>query len=551
MGVVLGLLALAAVYLAAHRIYQVDEAQNLFMARVLGTHQTGTYFSIALLWMLGPLASLGAAATESAQLFFAARMVFWGVFVINVTLLALSTGVRLRSQRGLVALLGAATLAPLWDSGFEIRHDNLILMGLLLMWWLGRVQLRGRWSYAGLGLLTITMVFVAFKSFVYVVPMATGFLLFPPPGHGEGRLRLGVAWIVGACVGFLLVVLAYKVSGQWAVFLSGFQGGLHARDGGSRFGAWLALGRLPGQIPLVLSLATGGLCAAGWAIWKQGRKALGWAGLLPEAILCLGAFGALLINPTPFPYNLVNLVPFLYLLAFRFAAEWSEKAPATPQTTALVAGVLCFAHVVPFGMATWRHTDWTNARQETLMWTAEALTDPLQDPVYDAIGMVPTRPTIGYNWYLHSLNIQAFVEGRLPAVSHMLQAKPAAVFIPSYRTDWLPESERQFIRSRYLPLADDLWVLGAALPVGGGPYAVVHAGRYEVAGVYQGHLEPLTSARVDGVEVRGKAIQLSVGSHQITCPVNVRPLVVWVGPHLNRIPQLAPGNHLHLFVNWY
>jgi hypothetical protein len=478
-------------------------------------------------------------------------MVFCGVFMVNVTLLALSTGVRLRSRRGLVALLGAATLAPLWDYGFEIRHDNFLLMGLLLMWWLGRVHLRGRWSYVGMGLLTVLLVFVAFKSFVYVIPMAAGFLLFPPPGHSEGRRQLGAAWLAGVCLGALLVVLAYKVTGQWAVFLSGFQGGLHTRDGGARFGAWLALGRLPGQIPLVLGLAAGGVCTVGWAIWKQGRKALGWAGLLPEAILCLGALGALLINPTPFPYNLVNFVPFLYLLAFRFATEWTEKAQATPQKTALVAGVLCFSHVVPFGMATWRHTDWTNTRQETLMRIAEALTDPVKDPVYDAIGMVPTRPTIGYTWYLHSLNIQAFAEGRLPAVSHMLQAKPAAVFIPSYRTDWLPELEQQFIRSRYLPLADDLWVLGAVLPVGGGPYEVVHEGRYEVAGVNQGHLEPLTSARVDGVEVRGKAIQLSVGPHKITCPVNVRPLVVWVGPHLNRIPQLAPGSHLHLFVNWY
>lgn len=136
----LGLLAAFALWLAVTRIYQVDEAQNLYMAKVIAMDQTGTYFSNALLWMLGPLSWLIRSVEDSASLFLAGRLLFLGLFCLNIWLLALATGVPLRSTAGRVALLGAATLVPLWDYGFEIRHDNLILTGLLLIWWLGRAR---------------------------------------------------------------------------------------------------------------------------------------------------------------------------------------------------------------------------------------------------------------------------------------------------------------------------------------------------------------------------------------------------------------------------
>ncbi|MBP1771699.1 MAG: hypothetical protein H6P99_862 [Holophagaceae bacterium] len=546
------LLIVFACYLSIYRIYQVDEAQNLFMIRVLGTHQTGTYFSNALLWMLGPFAWGAASASTSAGLFLAGRLVFMGVFLFNLLLLAVNSGVRLRSERGLAALLGAASLAPLWDYGFEVRHDNLILSGLLLMWWLGRTRPRGRWSYTALGFLGVTLLFVAFKSFAYVVPLTLAFLLFPPPGHGRGRLALAAAWLAGASVAGLTAFIAYQSSGLWPVFLAGLQGGKQVSEGASRFGAMVALGRLPGQTPLLLGLAAAGLLSAGWTGLKQGWEAATWEGLLPEALLCLGAFGVLLVNPTPFPYNLVNLVPFLFLLAFRFAASCWDAESFDPRSVTLAAGVLVFTHFLPFGLATWRHLDLTNDRQETLMRTAESMTDPAKDPVYDAIGMVPTRPTIGFHWYLHSLNIQAFLTGNRPSVPQMLTARPATVLIPSYRTEWLPETDRRFFQSRYVPLADDFWVLGAVLPPGGGSYEVVHPGRYFVAAVHSGGKnEPLAPVFLDGLTLKGEAVPLSLGTHAISCAPGTRPMVVWLGPRLNQVPNLGRGDHLRLFVNWY
>jgi hypothetical protein len=541
-----------ALYLAVCRIYQVDEAQNLFMARVVATGQTGAYFSNALLWMLGPLSWLARWAPDSASLFLGGRLVFLGIFFVNIFLLALNTGVCLRSEAGLVALLGAATLAPIWDYGFEVRHDNLILTGLLLLWWLGRVRPRGRGSYAGIGFLAVLLVFVAFKAFAYVVPLSLAFLAFPPPGHGEGRLRLLVAWGFGAGLAGLLVVVAYWGSGMGPVFLAGFHGGMGAAETGSRFGSWMALGRLLTQTPLLLGLSLGALAGLVFSFHRGGRTAvLGWEGSLPEALLLLGALGVLLINPTPFPYNLVNLVPFAYLLAFRSAAPHLEAVGSRSGAQALVFGVVLSCHFIPFWSATWRHLGWTNDRQELLMRTAESLTDPAKDRVYDAIGMVPSRGSIGFHWYLHSLNLRTFMDGEVASVPQMLAAQPAAVIIPSYRTDWLPDSDHRFIASRYVPLADDFWVLGQILPEGGGSYEVVHAGRYQVLGLKLGSVGPLPSGSLDDQALPHGPVSLGLGLRRIACPPGYQPVVVWVGPRLDDVPQIGPGDHRRLFVNWY
>jgi len=185
------------------------------------------------------------------------------------------------------------------------------------------------------------------------------------------------------------------------------------------------------------------------------------------------------------------------------------------------------------------------------MRIAESLTDPAKDPVYDAIGMVPTRRSIHFQWFLHSLNIQSILNGEKTSVSQMLGTHPAPVLIPSYRTDWLPEDDWKFIRSRYVPLADDFWVLGQILPTGGGRYLVVHPGRYMTLGRQGTRLGPLPSGLLDGHPLEGEITELRIGSHELICQPDIQPVVVWVGPHAEGLPGLGPGNHLRLFVNWY
>src|SRR5258708_40239726 len=101
------LLALAVLvwfssHLAALRIYQVDECQNLYMARILATGHASEFFTDGSLFLLGPLSWMAQSATRSAEFFSSARLLFLGVFWLNLCLLASVASGRLCSSRGLI-----------------------------------------------------------------------------------------------------------------------------------------------------------------------------------------------------------------------------------------------------------------------------------------------------------------------------------------------------------------------------------------------------------------------------------------------------------------
>jgi len=543
-------LIICSLYLARNRIYQVDECQNLFMARVIGTGQSNNYFTSASLWLIGPLAWLAGSAEKSGELFSWARLIFLGVFWLNILLIALATGIRIRSPKGCFILFMAASLAPLWDYGFEIRHDNLILMGLLLMWWMGRTSPRGNTSYFILGLLTIVLPFVAFKSLAYVIPLSLFFLILPPPAHKLSRKRLSASWFMGVVVAFVLCLLIYTFSGLWGVYLSAIRG-VNATPVDKIYNPWITLMRPFTQTPLLFGLTAVALWRLGRNLRYGLRAAFEWENHSPECVLFLIALGVLFINPTPFPYNLVNLVPFAFILSYRFLAPLTVRFMDKPRAQALCLTAILLIHLVPFVNATRRHVDWSNRRQRVLMSSAEALTDPVRDPVYDAIGMVPTRRSVGFYWYLHSLNIQSFAENKIPSVPQMLDANPPAVFIPSYRTDWLSNVEMEFIKKRYIPLSDDFWVLGQILPIGGGSFDVVHSGRYQLFGLHNGKRQPIQNAKMDRQALASSVVELGRGRHNLESNSDFPPAVVWIGPALEHLPDLGTGNHNGLFVNWY
>src|SRR5215469_15629079 len=257
------LLALVAcsVYLSLTRIYQVDECMNVYMARILSTGQASQFFTNASLFLLGPLSWITRHATSSVTVFSQARVMFLFVFWLNLWLMASIVGGRIASLRWLTALLAAATLAPLWDYGFEIRHDNLVVCGVLLIWWTIRVKPLGLVSYVVTGAITIALLFVAVKSVVYVLPLSCAVLVFPPPAHKQPRLKLIAAWFGGAVLAAVIVRICYGTSGAWDTYLAVFRGvakfSAASNSGGSstRFWPWnITLSRLLYQTPLLLAL---------------------------------------------------------------------------------------------------------------------------------------------------------------------------------------------------------------------------------------------------------------------------------------------------------
>jgi hypothetical protein len=548
----LALLFGTSIYLAVNRILQVDEAQQVFQSSILARGWAKEFYTYAPLHHLGPMAWISGHAGSSEAIFIEERLLFLLVFWINLLLLGRICAGTWRPATLLPWLLAASTLAPLWDYGFEIRHDNLLLTGLLLFWFLVRNRrTRPLVAYALTGALAVILQFTAFKSFLYWVPWIGLLLAFPPPvDRPASRFQLGLAVCAGVAFGLVAVRIAYALGGGWQEALSGFLDGVRTSKTALRFSPLPSLGRMVEAMPMVASAAAAFVATKAWDLKVRGRSALGWSGTFPEWLLVLGVMAAFLANPTPFPYNLVFVVPFLLIAA---SAYWKETFPAPLpwKGSILLACLAAFGQGLPFLEQTLRHFSYTNDHQMEIMDLAESLTDPGRDRIFDGIGLVPTRRTIGYRWQLHTLNLASFQNGTYPSIGTLLSQHPASVILLSYRTDWLSKSDAAFIHAHYLALSDEVLVLGAVLPAGAGSWECIHGGRYFVSPVVPPQGPPETLV-VDGRPVQGGTVlELAPGSHRVDTASGHPVSIVWVGPEASLPPSLQPADHSRLFINWY
>ena len=564
----IGVLGWLSFYLAAMRIYQVDECLNVFVARMIATHTpwgAGTDLFQAILSPMMP------SADRAADLFAYARELSWMIFWLNLILLAMATGARILSLRWLVALAGAATLAPLWDYGLEVRHDNLLLTGILLMWGVVRFQPPRMGAFFFVGACVVALQFISLKAIVYTFPITLGIFVFPPPGDRQPRWKLFVASCLGAAVSFFVLRLFFKFVGLGQGYLVEMKAAGTIPGSAVRFWPFdLTLARLLTQTPLLVALTVSAVIACCAAVMRRRRAALNWDGILPEVLLLGIALTGLFANPNPYPYNLLHVAPYAFLLAFRYGSLLWKQLPQRAAFVPIALCVLAFTHLVPFFTATRRHWSMNNFRQERLMTLTEDLTDPQKDSVFDGIGMVPTRKVCDARTFIHGQILKNLVTGPGPRIRDLLATNPPSVVILSYRTDWLQDEDQDFLNSRYVLMADDFMVLGSLLPGGGGTFQVYHAGRYRItsaagSNIIGTYAEPKNlkeavakqkeelslSGTVDGIPLNGKPVELSVGTHRIECVPDQKAAVAWVGPHLDEVPRM-PGNSRHtLFLNWY
>ncbi|HEX7478709.1 MAG TPA: hypothetical protein VF331_12945 [Polyangiales bacterium] len=537
--VIVACLAAATIYLGLHRLYQVDEMQNAYMARVQALGKQRELFTSAPLFIF-PLAPLAHLFSRSADLISCYRMIFVGVFWLNIVLLVKASGQKLSSRTGAWLLLGAATLAPVWDYGFEVRHDNVIVCGVLLMWLWGKPHGAARkHAYTLLGAMAVTLQFAAFKSFLYWAPLTAAFLLLPHPAHTQARWKLWGRWLLGAGVALVLLRGLYGVLDLWQDFASTLASSSQIAHAVKPFDHTPTASRLMTQTPLLLALQLVLALLALHGLFTRRLAYFSWSSSLPEVLLVAGATAIFFVNPTPYRYNLVPLAAIGFLGAARLAPEL-QRLRAPRYAGVVAACVFAYAHLLPFERSTRRLFDFPNTRQQHVMDLAEAMTDPVKDRVYDASGLVLTRDSIGYHWFLHTLIMKNFSNGTFPTVRRMLAKNPASVFLPNYRTSWLPVPDRVFIAQHYQPLADDYWVLGGRLPAAGGSFACLHPGRYIVQ-----HSAP--GLTINGQPVSSDVVELAVGRARIESPQSHGLRVYWLGPRLQQLPEVGRGDHASIY----
>ena len=550
----LGFLALLvgfSFYLGVNRIFQVDEVQYTFEARLLATGKAAQYSISAPVFLLGPLTWLAGAARNSVEVLVWLRMPFVVLMWINVALLVKGAGFRLRSREGLGALLLAATLAPMWDYGFEIRHDVLLLTGILGMWCLvrqARLSLAARFGL--LGFLAAFLQFIAFKSFIFSIPLLIILGL-------QGRSRPARAWLglvlalaCGLAAGYLAGRGISVLGGTWTIFRNDQGASLQKALGVERMPGWPTVQRLLDEAPL---LAYAGLVALFAPFKFNGSfhlmEFLDREGTA-EWVFALAALTALVMNPTPYPYNLILLVPPFFLLVAAFRRPFRdimESLPAGARHASLA--FLLLLHGLPWAVATYRHLEKSNEDQCAVIRLAEAMTDPRLHRVFDGAGLVSTRDPIGFNWLVHTLTYRNFANGVWPSVRASLAANPTPVILPNYRMDLLSQEDRAYLHEHYLNLNPNFMVLGGVLEAGSDPWTSLAEGRYHLDMVPEYHAGD-RQLLLDGKAVKDGVYTIGKGDHQFQVPPGHRMQVTWLGPNLTEIPVVESSGR-PLFVNWY
>jgi hypothetical protein len=564
----IGMLGWLSFSLAGFRIYQVDECINVFAARMIATHDPTAgmdLFQLLLSWVLP-------AGGHAVELFASARLVAWLIFWLDLILIALATGERIFSLRWLFALAGAATLAPLWDYGFEIRHDILLLAGVLLIWGVIRFQPPRLGNFFFVGACAVTLLFISIKSILFTCPICLGIFLFPPPGQRPARWKLCIAGCLGAILALVVVRLIFKTAAGHD-YLANVKGMASVQAQSFRFWPFsLTLPRLLKQTPLLVALVFAAIITCAAAVAREKRAALNWDGILPEVLLLGVALTGLCINPNPYPYNLLHVAPYAFLLAYRYGAMLWKQYPQHAAFAPVAVSVIVFTHIIPFTATTRRHWLVPNYDQEHLMTLSENLTDPEKDCIFDGVGMVPTRKLCDMRSLIHGQALVGLVKRTHDGMQMrgFLKANPPSIVILNYRTEWMSDEDKEFLKQRYVPIADDFMVLGSQLPVGGGTFEIFHAGRYRItsaegSNIIGTYAEPKTmkealapqpevpslTGTIDGKPFDGTPVELSVGTHRIGCDASHKAAVAWVGPHADKLPRLMGMDRHRLFMNWY
>lgn len=517
--------------LGLDRSFHVDEVQVAYNAALLGLHELSDWMNLRAPFVV-VLSWVARGGGEGWPILLEMRALFLALFLVNLALVACAAP-HFRGFPQRAALLLAVTFVqPFWRHGFEVRHDTLLLTCSLALFALTQRAARrgigvGGWAVAG-GI-AATAQLNSFKAFL-VWPPALVLLLVVARKRGPVALpRAALATAAGGAVGLGLGALALVPAGEWRDYWVQFRAFGELAGDAVSFGLggrlWGLLGELPHLLALALVAALRLLLSMRQSSSEADLASLACTGWLLLELL------ALLLNPTPYTYNLVHVIPFLFLSAVDGLA-WvlSRAGPQRGVVTVAFAGATALAFA--FSWQNDRVVRVSGEVQRRHVEAAEALTAK-NDPVLDAAGLVLSRRPPGREWMLHSLFRTGFHEGRREPFHVALRRDPAPVLLTNYRWNWLERADRELVSARYVALGPHFLVLGGELRVTVGEVVIHRAGRYLVVG----------SSADDAPQLGGTAVPpsgivtLTVGQHSLVGgPVRW----FWIGPRLEAPPYPGP-----------
>ncbi|MEI9951048.1 MAG: hypothetical protein WDO74_19245 [Pseudomonadota bacterium] len=419
---------------------------------------------------------------------------------------------------------GAVSFGPLWRHGFELRHDIFVAFMIVLLAWAAERARLGQLSFwvagaTGLGVLVAQA--NSSKAFTIWLP---GWACCALLARAKERRLFAplLRFLPGMFLGATLIAVVFGAAGMLGEFwqqLRQFTSFSSAPP--YRLSALPLLSFAVSRAPVHAGFVLIGLLTVVLRALK--RKALddAWVPLGALALSCL----SILLNPTPFPYNLTWLTPaWLLMAALGLAQCLALLARARNGATlaalfAACAGALslfCFWNCEqdPYYRKHWD-------AQLRVIESAEALTSP-SDPVLDLCGLVVSRPPVAKDWIVHSLYMPAYHAGRRESVHQIIERVWPPVAITVYRWSFLDRPDWLALRRNYVRFSDDVWTLGQTLGPSSTRFEVHRAGRYQARANGD-------AGTLDGRAIRGgDVLWLERGEHALVTRTGYT--LAWIGP---------------------
>jgi len=479
-----------------------------------------------------------------AKLFGSSEQLFVGFRCLVLTLLFVLCWSISRVQRALpnapgraCVLFGAVSFGPLWRHGFELRHDLFVAFSIVLLAWAAEQARNGRlgvWAASATGLGVILSQANSAKAFTLWLPGLLLCALLAARGTRPWSRAFTLAclrFLPGISLGCALVALVFAQAGLLGEYLRQLRQFTNFSSAPPyRLSALPLLTFAVARAPVHAGFVLIGTCCA--LLRVATRMPLAEA-CIPLGALLLSCL-SLLLNPTPFPYNLTWLTPaWLMLAAFGLAQTLSFLARLRHGRTTQALFALCAAAGAllsfwncaqdPYYRRSWD-------AQLRVVQSAEALTGP-SDPVLDLCGLVVSRPPVAKDWVVHSLFMPAYHAGQRETVRQIIERVWPPVAVNVYRWSFLDRADWLSLRRHYLRFSDDLWVLGHLLDARTSGFEVQRAGHYQVRA--SGEVGTLDGRAIRG----GDVLRLERGHHALGATTSFT--IAWYGPGTPGAPPPA------------
>ncbi len=193
--------------------------------------------------------------------------------------------------------------------------------------------------------------------------------------------------------------------------------------------------------------------------WKRKARSLG---LIIVSVLL---FALTLNHGSKWPYYYLKLLPTCALLASFLFADLlvllkSKLGPQKGEYIALLAVVLLFICPALWRFKTyWHGQALMDYQLATITWVEET-TEP-DDAFFDGVGTVPTRPRSYRDLFVRDLI--AYGQGLLPDLIEILKRNECKVHILNYRSNNLPQKEKNWLNEHFVHDWGNIFVAGAEI----------------------------------------------------------------------------------------